>query len=299
MADRQVMGSGRIIAAHGRRGTLETQSGDLLPYLIQGRRLRVVCGDHVEWAFDEPGVLAIVSAITPRTNVLERQPPGRSGTEILAANLSLMIVVCAPKPETDWFLVDRYLCSGELMGCRLLLVSNKSDLTENKHEQDTLLREYSLAGYTCLSISAQDNHGIESLRDALKDQTGIFVGQSGVGKSSLINCLVPNAEITVGAISTSTQEGKHTTTASAMHNLPDGGRLIDTPGVRDFIPAIPEPQLVQNGFPEILAVTHQCRFTNCRHLREPDCAVKQAVQNGTISQRRYESYKRLLRALTG
>ena len=299
MADSQATGTGLVIAAHGRRGTLETQSGDRLPYLIQGRRLRVVCGDLVDWNFDDTGVLAIVNGILPRSNTLERQPPGRPGTEILAANLSLMIVVCAPKPATDWFLVDRYLCSGELMGCRLLLVSNKSDLAEYKGAHDTMLRDYERIGYTCRSVSAQENRGIESLRDALQDQTGIFVGQSGVGKSSLINSLVPDADIAVAPISTATQEGKHTTTASAMHDLPNGGRLIDTPGVRDFVPAIPQPHSVQIGFPDILAAASQCRFADCRHLREPDCGVKQAVQSGTIAQRRYESYKRLLRAVIG
>lgn len=299
MADRQATDTGLVIAAHGRRGRLETQSGDRLPYLVQGRRLRVVCGDHVGWVFDDHGALAVVSGIAPRTNALERQPAGRSGAEVLAANLSLMIVVCAPKPEPDWFLVDRYLCTGELMGCRLLLASNKSDLAEHERNHETILRDYERIGYTCLSVSAQKNRGIDTLQDALHDQTGIFVGQSGVGKSSLINRLVPDAGIAVGAISASTQEGTHTTTASAMHDLPGGGRLIDTPGVRDFIPAVPEPESVQAGFPDILAAADQCRFSDCRHLREPDCGVKQAVQSGTVTQRRYESYKRLLRAVSG
>jgi len=299
MADRQSTKTGLVIAAYGRRGKLETKSGERLPYLVQGRRLRVVCGDHVDWVFDDHGALAIVTGIAPRSNALERQPPGRPGTEVLAANLSLMIVVCAPKPEPDWFLVDRYLCSGELMGCRLLLASNKSDLEEPGHNQEIMLHDYERIGYTCLSVSAQANRGISTLHDALRDQTGILVGQSGVGKSSLINRLVPGADIAIGPISASTQEGTHTTTASAIHDLPGGGRLIDTPGVRDFVPAIPEPRSVQAGFPEILAAADQCRFGDCRHLREPQCGVKDAVQSGTVTQRRYESYKRLLRAVTG
>ncbi len=302
MADRQSTRTGRIIAAHGRRGRLETESGDLLPYLVQGRRLRVVCGDHVEWVFDDQGTLAVITGITPRTNALERQPPGRPGTEILAANLSMMIIICAPQPEPDWFLVDRYLCTGELMGCSLLLASNKSDLAEQGQEQGhhpvAMLDDYKKIGYSCLSVSAQTNQGIDTLRDALHDQTGILVGQSGVGKSSLINRLVPNADITVAPISASTLEGTHTTTASAMHDLPGGGRLIDTPGVRDFVPMIPEARSVQTGFPEILAAAEHCRFGNCRHLREPQCGVKDAVQSGTVTERRYESYKRLLRTVT-
>jgi len=285
MADGKATGIGRVIAAHGRRGKLETLSGDRLPYLVQGRRLRVVCGDLVDWDFDNHGKLAIITGITPRSNALERQPPGRPGTEVLAANLELMIVVCAPKPEPDWFLIDRYLCTGELMGCRLLLISNKSDLTEPECSYQTILRDYERIGYACLSVSAQTKRGLDALRDALHDRTGIFVGQSGVGKSSLINRLVPNADITVRAISAATQEGTH--------------RLVDTPGVRDFIPAIPEPTSVQAGFPELLAAAGQCRFSDCRHLREPDCGVKKAVQSGAITARRYESYKRLLRTVNG
>ena len=296
MADPHSMESGLVIAAHGRRGKLETKSGLQLRYLVQGRRQRVVCGDHVDWIYDDHDTLAIVTGISPRANALERQPPGRPGVEVLAANLSLLIVVCAPKPETDWFLIDRYLCTGELMGCQLLLASNKSDLVEPAHE--TMLSDYARIGYTCLSVSAQTNAGMDTLGHALHDQIGILVGQSGVGKSSIINRLVPDADIAVAAISASTQEGTHTTTASAMHDLPNSGRLIDTPGVRDFVPAIPEPQSVQAGFPEILAVATDCRFSNCRHLREPDCGVKNAVRSNAISPRRYESYKRLLRAVT-
>ncbi|MDP6674406.1 MAG: ribosome small subunit-dependent GTPase, partial [Gammaproteobacteria bacterium] len=123
MADQPVTETGLVVAAHSRRGKLETKSGEQLPYLIQGRRLRVVCGDIVDWTLDDQGTLAIVTGIAPRANALERQPAGRPGSEVLAANLSLMVVVCAPRPEPDWFLVDRYLCTGELMGCRLLLAS--------------------------------------------------------------------------------------------------------------------------------------------------------------------------------
>lgn len=299
MSELQTTGTARVIAAHGRRGVLETNQVDQLPYLVKGRNLKVVCGDQVDWVSDDDGALAVITDIAPRTNALERQPPGRPGKEVLAANLSMMIVVCAAKPEPDWFLIDRYLCTGELMGCQLLLANNKSDLDEHERVKETMRREYEPIGYVCLSVSAQQNRGIDKLLGALHDQTGILVGQSGVGKSSLINRLVPDANIAVRAISASTQEGKHTTTASEMHDLPNGGRLIDTPGVRDFVPAIPEPISVQAGFPDILAAAEQCRFSDCRHLREPDCGVKIAMRNGTVTQRRYESYKRLLRSVTG
>ncbi len=297
MPDPDLTHTGRIVAAFGRRGILAVTSGERLKYLIQGRKLRVVCGDRVDWTFDDHGKLAVITGIHARQNALERQPVGRSGTEILAANLSLLVVVCAPTPEPDWFLIDRYLCTGALMGCDLLLVSNKADLPHNDQHHDAVLSVYADVGYPCLSVSAQNGTGIDALRAALRDQTGVLVGQSGVGKSSLINHLVPAADIAIGEVSTATQEGTHTTTASAMHDLPGGGRLIDTPGVRDFIPTIPDTRDVQSGFPEILAVADECRFGDCKHLREPDCAVKTALANGAIDARRYESYKRLLHAV--
>jgi ribosome biogenesis GTPase len=121
-----------------------------------------------------------------------------------------------------------------------------------------------------------------------------MVGQSGIGKSSLINALVPGASVEVGKLSPATDEGKHTTTASVMHKLPNGGRLIDTPGVREFIPHISDSRNVQAGFREIIDAAEKCRFSDCQHLREPDCAVKNLVTSGKIGRRRYESYKRLI-----
>jgi len=289
---------GRVTAAHGRRGRLETESGEILRYLVQGRRMRVVCGDRVNWRPDQHGAEAIVTDVCPRDNQLERLPPDRPQPEILAANLTCLIVVMAPRPETDWHLVDRYLATGELMGCRLLLVGNKCDTAAENADKarDEAVKTYTALGYEYLAVSAKTGEGMTDLIRTLADETAILVGQSGVGKSSLINRLVPGADIVVGELSSATAEGTHTTTASALHRLPDGGDLIDTPGVRDFVPAVGDPARVQLGFPEIRALADECRFTNCRHLREPDCAVKQAVDAGEINARRYETYRRLARA---
>lgn len=298
MNKKQITHTGLVVAAHGRRGQLRSEDGTRMPYLVSGRRLHVVCGDRVSWHFEDQGAKALITAILERRNALERQPVGRPKKEILAANLTQLMVVCAPKPEPDWFLVDRYLCSGALMDCKQILIVNKTDLEEtNEPEYQAALQEYKHIGYTCIELSADQNKGMDVLRQSLINETGILVGQSGVGKSSLINRLVPDAEIAVGLISAATEEGTHTTTASALHELPDGGRLIDTPGVRDFIPAISEARTVQTGFPEIVATADQCRFADCQHIREPDCAVKAAVENGEIFPRRYESYKRLLRTV--
>ena len=297
MPDKQTITEGLVIAAHGQRGILETPAGDSLRYLIKGKRLRVVCGDRVMWTREAHDQTVIVSKIYNRNNALNRLSGSRAETEVIAANLTCLVVVFAPVPKPDWFLIDRYLCSGRLMGCRLFLVGNKNDLTARNADESVAreINDYVTVGYDYLSVSAKITGTLETLRQKLEGETGILVGQSGVGKSSIINQLIPDARISVGPISKATLEGIHTTTASAMHRLPGGGRLIDSPGVRDFIPAIDDPQSVQSGYPEILAAAHNCRFTNCQHMREPDCAVKTACDHGSISARRYESYRRLRR----
>ncbi len=292
----QQSNTGLVIAAYGRRGILETDDGETLKYQAKGHRLRVVCGDRVEWERHGSGGSAIVQKSSERDNALERQPPDRPYPEVLAANLGCIVVVCAASPETNWFLVDRYLATAELMGCRVVLVDNKIDI-ENAASNEGRRRElavYRELGYSCVGVSAHKGHGIDQLLTDLSDTIAILVGQSGVGKSSLINALVPNADILVGALSAGTAEGKHTTTASVMHQLPGGGRLIDTPGVRDFVPVISKARSVEFGFLEISALIGQCRFNNCRHRQEPDCAVKRAVELATISPRRFESYCRLV-----
>ncbi|MFW2404468.1 MAG: ribosome small subunit-dependent GTPase A [Gammaproteobacteria bacterium] len=285
-----------VTAAYGRRGRVETDTGETIRYLIKGRRLKVVCGDRVAWESDKQGHDAIVTDVLPRTNSLERMAPERPQPELLAANLTCVVVVCAPLPATDWHLIDRYLVAAELMHCTAILVDNKSDTVQaaTSSERAAQIAAIEGLGYRCLTVSAATGDGIDALARRLVDEVAILVGQSGVGKSSLINRLVPDADIVVGDLSAATDEGTHTTTASAMHHLPGGGRLIDTPGVRDFVPAVDSAR-AQLGFPEICALADECRFANCRHLREPDCAIKHAVANGTIDARRYETYKRLAR----
>ena len=299
MAENNQQKTGTVVAAHGRRGMLEIAQGERIPYLIQGRQLSAVCGDVAHWQDSEDGSIAVITDLQNRANQLERQPAHDTRTETLAANLTMMVVVCAAEPEPDWFLVDRFLCSATLMNCQPLLLMNKTELLDKEAAPLEHLSEYERIGYPVLRVSAEKNSGITALREQLSGHVAILVGQSGVGKSSLINCLVPEADISTQAISTATQEGKHTTTASAMHDLPNGGRLIDTPGVRDFIPAIPELTAIQVGFAEFEQPAGRCKYSNCLHLREPSCGVKQAVESGEISKRRYESYKRLCNIVKG
>jgi len=198
--------------------------------------------------------------------------------------------VIAAEPAADFFIVDRFLCAADLMGADGILVWNKSDIGQPQPQELAL---YSELGYPVICTSAADGSGLPDLEQQLGSGISMLVGQSGVGKSSLVNRLIEDASVLTGELSAASGEGRHTTTASFAHQLRNGGMLVDSPGIRDFAPAIDEAARVQNGFREIIAHADHCRFANCEHFREPGCAVKAAVANQEIAERRYESYRRL------
>ena len=286
--------SATVIATFSRRMRLRLASNEIVEARIKGKRLRPVCGDLVaaEPIADETDWL--ITGIEERRNALTR-PNLRGQVEILASNIDLLVVVAAVAPAPDWFIVDRYLCAAEIMGVPGLVVFNKTDLLEAGSDLADPLETYVAIDYQVLHCSAHEQQGIDDLRAALHDRTTIIVGQSGVGKSSLINCLIPDARQKTSEISAKSREGKHTTVNSMMLDLPGGGYVIDSPGVRDYAPALRSATEVERGFREIHDRGHECRFHNCRHLQEPGCAVKLAVADDSISARRYESYKRALR----
>ncbi|HEX7417648.1 MAG TPA: ribosome small subunit-dependent GTPase A, partial [Steroidobacteraceae bacterium] len=214
-------------------------------------------------------------------------------------------VVIALRPPPDWFVVDRYLAAAASAGIAALLVLNKCELERDAAADAALHAEfaaYAAAGYPCLACSARAGSGIETLLARLAGETAVLVGQSGVGKSSLVKRLVPDAIAATGEL-VREEEGRHTTTASRLYDLPivagaratTPGHLIDSPGVRDFAPAIDRLELRSLGFTEIERLAGGCRFADCQHMREPSCAVIQAVEAGTLHPRRYESYRRLRR----
>jgi ribosome biogenesis GTPase len=281
---------GLVVAAHGRRGILVQSDGKQLPYMIRGRHLRVVCGDRVRFEAIPDGKPVLITAIAPRDNELQRLS-GRSLPETIAANVTHLVVVMAALPVPDLFLTDRYLCAARLMGTTSAIAWNKSDLAGVPAAE---LAGYETLGCPVFSVSAANGTGIEALRAWIGTGTAILVGQSGVGKSSLLNTLVPGADAVTGEISEASDEGRHTTTASVLHPLAGGGGLLDTPGVRDFVPAIPERRAISGGFVEIEEYGRRCKFNDCGHLREDHCAVQQGVAAGQIDPRRYESYRRLM-----
>jgi len=281
-----------VIATFSRRMRLRLQSGAEIDARIKGKRIKPVCGDTVTAEPIDGESDWLITQIATRRNELTR-PNVRGQVEILAANLDYLVVVAAAEPKPDWFIVDRYLCAAELMHIDAAVVYNKTDLESGASAADEL-SNYQRIGYDVVNCSALDGTGITALLDILKDRCTIIVGQSGVGKSSIINQMTSDATQKTSSISEKTGEGRHTTVNSAMITLPGGAHIIDSPGVRDYAPALESSTIAAQGFREITAAAQSCRFANCQHLREPGCAIKAGVEEGSISGRRYESYKRII-----
>jgi ribosome biogenesis GTPase len=281
-----------VIATFGRHLLVRDANARELKARPFGRGLVMVAGDRVLCRDDARTSETHVLELCSRRNALFRSNL-RGGSEPIVANLSQLLVVLAPNPKPDLFVLDRYLAAATSGGIAATLVLNKSDLGI----ADDLQREldvYQLIGYDWLAGSTRAGTGMEGVLAACADQTSALVGQSGVGKSSLIRRLVPKADVEVGEL-VREEEGRHTTTASRLFDLPGGGSLIDSPGVRDFAPAIDRLDSGHLGFIEVARLAPECRFADCRHMREPGCAVIAASESGAMHPRRYESYRRLRR----
>ena len=301
MSDDAAEVAARVIESFGRRVTVETTDGATLPAELFGKRLTCVCGDEV--TIRPPsrasGDVAKVVTVTPRRTTFSRTD-SRGRTEPLAANLSLLAVIVAPEPVPDPYIADRYLAGAALAGITGIVVVNKSELPDAAAEPfQAVMREYEAAGYEVMHLSAHSTQTVAPLKARLAGMVAMLVGQSGMGKSTLTNALVPESLRPTRTISESTGEGRHTTVSTALFRIPGSGELIDSPGVRDYAPPPVEDSQVQVGWPEILALAPQCRFNNCLHLREPGCAVTEAVAANKLPPRRYESYKRLINIIRG
>jgi ribosome biogenesis GTPase len=280
-----------VIATFGRHLLLRDAAGNLQKARPMGRALDIVCGDRVNC--ERQGDELLVSSTLPRSNLLRRSTL-RGRSESLAANLTQIAVVLAPTPAPDPFLLDRYLSAAECAGLHALIILNKSDVPDFNSLHDELSAHAAL-GYDLVLSSTSAPGGTRALSEALLEHTTVLVGQSGVGKSSLTRLLTKDGDtIAIGQLMRD-EEGRHTTTTSRLYDCVAGGRLIDTPGVRDFAPAIDDLEPAALGFREIAALAAGCRFSDCRHMQEPGCAVRDAVAQGAMDARRYESYRRLRR----
>lgn len=281
-----------VVAAFGRHFELRLSDGRIVEARPIGRKLNIVCGDRVRCEFDAAHAIHLIVEVLPRSSLLARSN-ARGVGEAVIANVTQLVVVVAAQPRPDLFVLDRYLCAASSATIKGLVVANKADLAEAAL---TAADHAALdaAGYATLDCSTRTSLGLDALRQRLAQEVSVFVGQSGVGKSSLIASLLPQTRVATQELSRD-EEGKHTTTAARLYELPTGGALIDSPGVRDFAPAIDRLDAATLGFPEVAQLAPSCRFRDCKHLQEPDCAVRGAVEAGSLDARRYESYRRLRR----
>ncbi len=285
--------AGLVIVNYGKQQLVEDAEHHIQRCVARRGLPQIVCGDTVEWMPTGTNE-GVIEAIDPRRSVLHRAD-GNNSLRPLAANIDQIVIEAALQPALDYFLIDKYTVAAELAGAKSLIVINKSDLLKpgDFDRINSLLAEYTAIGYPTLFTSALQNTGIEEFSAQLSGKTSILVGQSGVGKSSLIKRLLPDHDITVGKLSEASGLGKHTTTSTTLYHLPHDGNLIDSPGVRDFHLGEVDATDLADGFREFHPLAGQCRFNNCRHLTEPGCAIAAAASENRISPRRLDSYRQL------
>ena len=297
---------GLIIRNTGSWYIVKTDDGHLFDCKVKGTfRLKgirstnpVAVGDVVSITPSPDGQTALIDNIEDRRNYIIRKASNLSKqSHIIAANVDMAaLVVTIAHPETSTTFIDRFLASAEAYRVPVLIVFNKTDLydeEELKRLNDVMML-YRNIGYTCLACSAEKGNGIDELEAVLRGKTTLLSGNSGVGKSTLLNLLEPNADARTAEISEAHDAGMHTTTFSEMYFLPFGGSLIDTPGIKGFGTFDMEREEVSHYFREIFTISADCRFGNCTHTHEPGCAVLQAVAEGRIAESRYMSYLSML-----
>lgn len=290
--------NGTVITHHGKELIVSNVHNETINCQLRQNLGTIVCGDRVLYSYidihSEPKT-AVVIAVGDRDNLLQKS--GFAGkAKAVAANIDQVIVVCSLVPSPNSYLIDRYLVAAENLPARPIIVINKIDLLDDVNERvvDDINSIYNTIGYRVVETSVTRNTGIDELQSMLADSTSIFVGLSGVGKSSLVKKLLPEIEIRIGEISQASQEGKHTTSVSTLYTLPSGGNLIDSPGVRDFSPLNLDKEQILNGFTELRLYRGQCKFANCSHTDEPGCAITEALENGEVNPQRVNSFRKML-----
>jgi len=284
---------GVVISRFGKRADVEDARapGPIWRCHIRANIDSLVAGDRVVWQRTADD--GVVTARHERRSVLHR--PDMHGTpRPAAANLDQIVVVIAPEPPPHANLLDRYLAAAEDAGLHALILLNKTDLGTQAAALEPLLAIYRAIGYPVLRASAGAAGGIAALETALVGHTTAFVGQSGVGKSSLIAALLPHEDIRIGELSQAVAKGRHTTTAARLYHLPRGGELIDSPGIREFGLGHLDTARIANGFVEFRPHLGRCRFRDCEHRDEPGCELRAAVEAGAVSPQRYAGYLQII-----
>ena len=296
---------GFVIKNTGSWYSVKTDDGKVVECKIKGNfRLKgirstnpVAVGDHVEIALNQEGT-AFITHIDERRNYIIRKSQNLSKqSHIIAANVDqAFLIVTVNYPQTSTTFIDRFLASAEAYSVPVVLVFNKRDILsdDERHYQQSMVHLYETIGYECREISAATGEGVEGLHKLLKGKITLLSGNSGVGKSTLINQILPEANLRTAEISDAHNTGMHTTTFSEMLELPEGGYIIDTPGIKGFGTFNMEPEELTSYFPEIFHFSKGCKFSNCTHTHEPGCAVLKAIDDHFIAQSRYQSYLNML-----
>ena len=296
---------GLVIKNTGSWYSVKTDTGKVVECKIKGNfRLKgirstnpVAVGDNVEIALNSEGT-AFITHIEERRNYIIRKSQNLSKqSHILAANVDqAFLIVTVNYPQTSTTFIDRFLASAEAYSVPVVLVFNKCDILsdDERHYQQSMIHLYETIGYECREVSATTGEGVDELHELLKGKITLLSGNSGVGKSTLINKILPEANLRTAEISDAHNTGMHTTTFSEMLELPEGGYIIDTPGIKGFGTFNMEPEELTSYFPEIFHFSKGCKFSNCTHTHEPGCAVLKAIDDHYIAQSRYQSYLNML-----
>ena len=286
----------RIIARQGKTYIVEDQSHQQHQCHARSQTMEAVCGDHVH-CLRQHNSHDVIEEILPRRNQITRVDNFKR-KKTLAANIDHIFIVISPTPEFSLLLIDKYLACARVSHCKASIIINKSELIHdyriNLNQLESIyvnLVEYFIA------MSAKLGYGISTLCKALHNDTSILVGQSGVGKSSIINRLMNNNDIKVMPVSDQIQQGRHTTSNAYAYRVNDGGKIIDSPGVRTFTPAFTSTEELITGFAEFEAFAGKCKFNDCLHINEPGCAIRHAVDENIIHSSRYQSYLQMSKEL--
>jgi ribosome biogenesis GTPase / thiamine phosphate phosphatase len=291
-----------VLKSTGSNYTVQDADGVKYPCKVKGLfRLKgiettnpIAVGDYAEVEISPGNDFGMITNVYERKNYIIRKSANLSRpSQIIATNMDLALVVATPVlPRTSTGFIDRFLATAEAYSIPAGIVFNKKDLydEEVKNYVNDLKKLYEQIGYKVFIVSAQDEKSLAELKSVLKDKVILFSGHSGVGKSTLINALIPNLNLKTSIISEAHSKGTHTTTFAEMHQLPEGGFIIDTPGIREFGVLEFNPAEVSHYFPELFALSKNCKFSNCSHISEKNCAVLKGLDEGAISESRYASY---------
>ena len=298
LADAQ---EGVVIGRYGKHASVESANGNVSRCYIRRTIDSVVCGDSVIFRpdiHDSADAYGVIETVLDRKSVLTR-PDFYDGVKPVAANIDQIIIVSSVIPQLSLNIIDRYLVASEDVEIQPVILLNKVELLSEQERQEVeqALSTYQKIGYQVLLTSCKTGEGINELKSFLNDKVSVFVGQSGVGKSSLVNQLLPDAHEATGEISDNSGLGQHTTTAAKLLHFEEGGDLIDSPGVREFALWHLETERVTNGFIEFREYLGGCKFRDCKHGDDPGCLIREAVENGNISSERYQSYQRILQTM--